>query len=550
MPQDGQSGASPSSVRSITSAVSSGRRQQKQPPSMISSPIFWLIAGTTLLRVAFAATTGLGVDESYMVTAGRVLSLGYFDHPPASWWLSWGAAHLFGTDAPWAVRLPFVSLSALSQVLIWRITCLVANRRAGFWAVVAFNLSPVFSVTTGTWVLPDGPLDTALAGAVLCLLHALPATGRTSPYPSATGRTAPIPSVGESPAATVLAPKWAALPWWTASGFCAGLATFSKYSAVLTIAGALVFLLISRPHRHWLRRPEPYIAVAVAVGVFSPVLIWNATHGWASFAFQGQRAAGLRFRPWMPIQTLAGEALFVLPWVWVPMMVLFVQGLGRKALWPQRLLSCLAAPPIVVFAMISAWSSQRILYHWAAPGYLMLFPPLGDAIARRLDRAWVRGLLAGSAALMLIALAIISTQLQFDWLGGRLVTVLRSDPTPEGIDWTSIREDLRARGLLPPGALVAAVNWRDAGKIGYALGPEAIMLCLNADARQFGFARPLHDYAGRNILVLTVGPAGPAARWFNSIRDLPDTYVRLNGRVLRSISVSRGDGLRDAPRQP
>ncbi len=116
-----------------------------------------------------------------MVTAGRVLSLGYFDHPPASWWLSWGAAHLFGTEAPWAVRLPFILLFALSQILLWRITCLVAGQRAGFWAVVALNLSPVFGVTTGTWVLPDGPLDAALLAAALCLLHALPATGRQSP---------------------------------------------------------------------------------------------------------------------------------------------------------------------------------------------------------------------------------------------------------------------------------------------------------------------------------------------------------------------------------
>src|ERR1700674_1729641 len=113
------------------------------------SPIFRLIVGTTVLRLAFAATTGLGVDESYMVTAGRALSLGYFDHPPASWWLSWGAAHLFGTEAPWAVRLPFILLFALSQGLMWRITCRLADQRAALWAVAALNLSPVFGVTTG-----------------------------------------------------------------------------------------------------------------------------------------------------------------------------------------------------------------------------------------------------------------------------------------------------------------------------------------------------------------------------------------------------------------
>jgi 4-amino-4-deoxy-L-arabinose transferase-like glycosyltransferase len=186
-----------------------------------------------------------------------------------------------------------------------------------------------------------------------------------------------------------------ALGWWAATGLCAGLALFSKYSAVLTIGGAFLYLLASPRHRHWLVRPEPYVSVVVAMAVFSPVLIWNATHHWASFAFQGDRAAGLRFRPFVPLQTLAGEALFVLPWIWVPMMILFVRGFRRATPWPEYLLVWLAAPPIVVFALISAWSSQRVLYHWAAPGYLMLFPLVGDAIARHIDRSWVKGLLGG-----------------------------------------------------------------------------------------------------------------------------------------------------------
>src|ERR1700727_2587788 len=157
------------------------------------SPIFLLVAVTTLLRLGFAATTGLGVDESYMVAAGRVLSLGYFDHPPASWWRCWGAAHLLGTEAPIAVRLPFILLFAVSQFLVWRIGCVVANPQAGFWGAVALNISPVFGVTTAIWVLPDGPLDTALLGAALCLLHALAPHERR------------------------------AAAWWVAAGGCAGL---------------------------------------------------------------------------------------------------------------------------------------------------------------------------------------------------------------------------------------------------------------------------------------------------------------------------------------
>ncbi|HEY1411590.1 MAG TPA: glycosyltransferase family 39 protein, partial [Rhodopila sp.] len=338
-----------------------------------------------------------------------------------------------------------------------------------------------------------------------------------------------------------------AAAWWAASGVCTGLALFSKYSSVLTMGGAVLYLVASPSHRHWLRRPQPYLAAMLAVLVFSPVLIWNATHGWASFAFQGDRAMGFRFRPLMPFQTLGGEALFVLPWLWVPMMIVWVRSFQSDAAWSHRLLAWLATPPIIVFALISAWSSQRILYHWAAPGYLMLFPLLGDAIARRSDRAWVRRTLAGSAALILVTLTVIACQIQFDWLGGTLSTVMRKDPTAEGLDWISLGDELRARGLLPPGTIAAALNWRDAGKIGRGLGPDVTMLCLSSDSRQFGFADPLRKYAGRDVLLLSVDPVPrameEARHWFQNVDVLPPDSVRLDGRVLGTISVLHGHGL-------
>jgi hypothetical protein len=469
-----------------------------------------LIGGTALLRLVFAWATGLGVDESYMVAAGRVLSGGYFDHPPASWWLSWGAAHLFGTEAPVAVRLPFIALFALSTWLMFRLTATVADERAGFWAAMLLNLSPVFGVTAATWVLPDGPLLCALLGAALCLVHAVSARGSA---------------------------------WWIGAGICTGLALSAKYSAILTMGGAFLFLLCHQ--RRWLARPGPYVAVLAAALVFSPVVIWNATHGWASFAFQGERAMGLRFQPFAPLTTLLGEGLFVLPWIWAPMLALLaivMTGYGPPSTSAfrtdrTRLLAFLAAPPIVAFALISAWSSQRILYHWAAPGYLMLFPLLGREVAARLHLPWVRRTIAGTAVFVLAIVTIIGVQTGFDLAGNRLSAVMRKDPTIEGIDWTSVRADLTERGLLKPGTIVGVANWRDGGKFAYALGPDVTVLCLNADARQFGLANPPAGYVGQDVLLVGLAPvAGP----FERIEPLPPTSVRHRGRVLASVSVSIG----------
>lgn len=484
--------------------------------------MFLLVAGTTLLRIGFAATTGLGVDESYMVAAGRVLSLGYFDHPPAAWWLSWGAAHLFATETPVAVRLPFILLFAASQVLVWRIGCRTGGEQAGLWAAVALNLSPVFGVTTGTWVLPDGPLDATLLAAALCLLNALAARD-----------------------------GWRGLLWWSAAGLCAGLALLSKYSAVLTMGGAALYMLTARERWRWFGNPGPYVAVLLALTVFSPVLVWNYRHGWASFAFQADRAVGARFHPLAPLTTLGGEALFILPWIWLPMMALLARAFSHGVPWRHQLLAWLAVPPIAGFALVSVWSSQRVLFHWAAPGYLMLFPLLGEAIAARLGQIWVRRMVVATAALLLTALLAVASQIQFNWLGGHLAAVMRKDPTAEGLDWTSIRDDLSHRGLLRANEAVGAFNWREAGKIGYALGPEARMLCLSGDARQFGFANPLVHDIGQDVLLLAVEPAARARQeaepWFASVDVLTGTSIRLEGRVLGMVTVMRGHGLHIPP---
>ncbi|HVY15915.1 MAG TPA: glycosyltransferase family 39 protein [Rhodopila sp.] len=510
------------------------------------TPIVVLILATTLIRFAFAATTGLGVDESYMIAAGRHFAFSYFDHPPLSWWLSHGAAVLVGAEASVVVRAPFILLFALSQWLTFLIGRRVGGERAGFWAVVALNLSPVFGLTTGTWVLPDGPLDCGLLAAVACLMRAL------SPAEGCDGGNSPVTPGHDGG-------RWAneggladggRIGWWLAAGACAGLAMLSKYSAVLVIGGAFLFFLATPSHRRLLARSGPYLAVLAAATVFSPVLIWNARHGWASFAFQGDRALGLQFHPLAPLTTLGGEALFVLPWIWAPMMLLLIRTFRAGAPWPDRLLAWLAIPPIVLFVVLSLWSRQRILFHWAAPGYLMLFPLLGRAMAEREGVPWVRRTVRVTAALLLGAMLIMATQIQLDWLGPGLA-LLKRDPTLEGMNWASVRDDLLARGLLPADTVAAAFNWRDAGKFGYALGPAVRMLCLSGDAREFRFTAPPARFAGQTVLLLSLDPparaAAVAAPWFASVDLLPGASVRLQGRQLAPVTILLGHGLRATP---
>ncbi len=436
-----------------------------------------------------------------MVAAGRELRLGYFDHPPIAWWLSAGISHLTGSEAALVVRLPFIALFAVSTWLMYRLTAQLFSPTAGVWAAVALNVAPVFGVTTGGWVLPDGPLICALLAAALCLVHALEDRG------------------------------WG---WWLGAGVFAGVALLSKYSAALTLIGAFSYLLTQPRDALWLKRPQPYLAAVVALLLFSPVLIWNATHGWASFAFQGERAAAYRFNPLGPIVTLGGEALYLLPWIWLFLMMEFIPGLRvGPTNWRAWLLCSLASGPIVLFVVVSLWS-RAVLFHWATPGFLFLFPLLGARLVGHRPLLWP----LGSASLIFTGLLLVATEVRWNW------TPSVADASLQAVDWTPLRAELARRQLLNrPNTVIAAPNWRDTGKIDYAIGGNPPVLCLNTDARQYGFSPGPAAHIGDDVLIVAPHPIPSYAANFENIEPLAPAEVQLLGRGVVQFPLYLGHHL-------
>ena len=241
------------------------------------------------LRLALAASVGFGQDETYSVAVARQLALSYFDHPPLHLWIVGAWARLIGHEDPWLLRAPFIALFAVSSALLYRLTAQAYGRRAGLWALLALNLAPMFTLSSASWVLPDGPLLCSALAMLWSAAHALEP-----------GRAAA-----------------SARRWWLLAGLCAGLALLSKYLAVFPILGLLCYLLGS-PHRRVLATPAPWLAVLLAAAVFAPVLVWNAMHGWASFAFQGSRALPSGFSVGRGAASLAAQCIYLLPWIFAP----------------------------------------------------------------------------------------------------------------------------------------------------------------------------------------------------------------------------------------
>src|SRR5437762_2119195 len=128
---------------------------------------------TAVARVVLAGLLGLGVDESYEVVLSRVPSLSYFDHPPLSFWIAGAVGRVAGTEHRVLLRLPFILIFAGTTFVMFRLTVRLYGERAGFLAALLLNLAPVFSISAGGWILPDGPLELAIVATAFCLTRVL-----------------------------------------------------------------------------------------------------------------------------------------------------------------------------------------------------------------------------------------------------------------------------------------------------------------------------------------------------------------------------------------
>ncbi len=251
-----------------------------------------LICIFTVLRLIEAAVMGLGTDESYTVAVSRDLHLSYFDHPPIHYWLVHFLSPVLGYGR--GSRLPFILLFAGSTWLMFRFARRLFGERAGVWAAVALSLTGFFSVAAGDWVLPDGPLIFFLLAAANALADGWFADAGTRPRPLRT---------------------------WLWAGLWIGLAALSKYQAALFCVGLGLYLLSEKDRRRDLLTPGPYMAAILTLLVLTPVLVWNAQHHFASFAFQGARGVPNKLHPTGPLEALGGQAALLLPWLFVPAVI-------------------------------------------------------------------------------------------------------------------------------------------------------------------------------------------------------------------------------------
>lgn len=457
-----------------TSSESTIRPSKSTAPAKL---ILAFIAALTLAKVFAAWMTGFAGDEAYTVVVSRKLALSYFDHPPLHQWIVHGCAAVSGEG--WWLRLPFLAMAVATNVPLFGLTRRLFGAQAAWWALFGFNAAIYFVVWPDGLILPDVPLFLFLSIAVWAIAEVL---------------FGPVRS------------NRALWGLWLIAGAAFGLAGLAKYSAIFVPAGLFGFLAGSPAHRRWLWRPHPYAGAALALAIFSPVLIWNYQNDWVSFAFQSGRTSG---GPSLGASAFAhfGEALgaqaaTLSPWLGIPLALALGAALrSSKAQAPSRFPLWLVAIPLLLFTAMP-FLGKTAIPHWFNSAWLFAFPLLGLWLSGRSAR-WLHAWFAASAALSAIVLAVFIGHVAEGPFWPMSAKATQQDPSQWNYDWKGLRESAAwlASAAEPP-AFVAVDNWRVGGKAGAAFGPDVPLCAFTRDPREFAFLCHEKKFVGRDALIV------------------------------------------------
>ncbi len=424
------------------------------------------IPSVTLTTLAFLALhLGLALviplvqDEAYYALWATVPSAGYYDHPPMIAWWIWAGERLFGVNR-FGVRVASVLGFALVTPMVWQITRLAGgDRRAADIAALFYNLSVVI-LALGFTATPDAPsvfFWTASAWAILAARQR-----------------------GDRPVG------------WALAGALMGLGVLSKFTNLFLGVGLAGWLLITPEGRRVLRRPQPWLAAALALAVLGPFIWWNYSNGWIGLErqFGRIRAEGFQWRTLVTYlvstMVLAGPVI-----LWAA-----VRGLGRRG--AARTLLAWLMLPLPIYLAYHARSAE-VAGNWLVPAYplLAVFAGLGAA---RMRAGVVRAAAAYGVGLTAAAMAVAL------WPGAPLVP--GQVPPNQVKGWPASLRQIEA-ALDDTGAeWIATADYGLAGQLSFYLPEVPVRAVVELKRYRFRGPFPTGLCNRRAVLIHSQDPPG------------------------------------------
>ncbi len=329
--------------------------------------IIGFVLALTAIKLVAAACTPIAFDEALYWRYSKHLAPGFMDHPFMNPMMIRIGTALFG-DTPLGVRFVGVILSLPASWALWRATsALFQDTAMAATSALYFNLMVVLSV--GSMVATSDQIVVTTTCFLLWSLAKLQRSGRG--------------------------------PWWLAIGAAFGLGLCSKYTTAFFAVSIFAWLSIVPAQRRWFLSPWTWAGGIVAVAIFSPVLIWNAHHQWASFVYQSGRLTVYKWTGRYILEfvgdliLLAGLPIFVLGCIGLQ-----PPGPSDPSFSSRVLIGALIAP-LVLYLLWHA-THERVQGNWPEPAYpafaiaaaYAAHTPPGQKTAQRFVIRWSRRLAA------------------------------------------------------------------------------------------------------------------------------------------------------------
>jgi 4-amino-4-deoxy-L-arabinose transferase-like glycosyltransferase len=406
----------------------------------------------TVLRFAIAGMTGLVDDEAYYRIWSFAPSLSYLDHPPMIAWII-GAGRTIAGEGTFAVRFLAPILMLIGAAMLWRTSWLLYGATIADRAVWLMLAMPLLAVG-GIIVTPDLP-SVLFAGLVVWGLAELDRSRNAN--------------------------------WWLAIGLFAGLGLLSKYTN-LFLGGTIILWLFATPeNRRWFRSPALWIGGIIAAAVASPVAIWNAEHGWASFTKQFGRVGhngpgGLSYL----IELFGGFTLLESPLIALLGLIGFI-GVVRRAVSRRSssdvLLTATIVPMLVYFCIHAL--HDRVQGNWPGP----LYPAFAICAALGVDTlrpAWRR-----PAFLSALALGFATTAIVYVHAVHPLFASAK-DPTEQMRGWPALADAIEKAREENGAAWLATSSYATTGQLMFGIKDRSPVAQLDERIRYI-FLPPLPD---------------------------------------------------------
>src|SRR5262249_53015307 len=168
------------------------------------------------------------------------------------------------------------------------------------------------------------------------------------------------------------------LAHWLLLGLVIGLALWAKYFVVVLAAPLALFLLLDRDARRSLATPGPWLALAFALAVMAPHLLWLVRNDFLPFSYASARASpsrGLFDHVLHPLVFALAQLATMLP----------ALPIAGALIWPRpkapvaatadainpRIVTMLAFGPAAATLALSTISGRGTIAMWGYP--LLLF---------------------------------------------------------------------------------------------------------------------------------------------------------------------------------